>query len=129
MNPLEATHLDGPKLIAWIRGRGLLHKGHVKSEVGKRWECQVRRWEHGRAVKIPTADEFLVALDIALGEVPDEIYRIRPAQAGSPISAHAHERILQLGSDPKLTFAAIGRLVGCDPKTAKAHLVKAGAIA
>lgn len=125
MSPATASYLDGPRLVAWLHRIGAL-EGYGSVQLGRRGEVRIRRWRDGGAASIGVADELLCSLGVCLGEVPDEFYRDPPADGWTRrLGAEEIERILALHDDG-LTFAEIGRQVGCDGKTAKSHVLKAG---
>lgn len=127
MNPATARYLDGPKLVDWLRRLRILEED-LRVQVGDRWEVRIRRWADGSAASVFIADELLCSLGVCLGEVPDDFYREPPRRGAgdfTPIGGRKINRILDLRKDG-LSFAEIGRRVGCDSKTAKAHVLKAG---
>jgi DNA-binding CsgD family transcriptional regulator len=124
MNPSIATHLDGPKLIAWLRERGSLPTTGLNSYVGKRWECQVRRWANGRALHVHTADEFLLSIGVQLGEVPDDLYRAAPGRLTAPVSEEERARMVALRGEG-LPVGTIARRLGRDHNTVKRYVAEA----
>lgn len=125
LDPSTATHLDGPKLVDWLYDRGALPRDGLKGFVGKRWESQVRRWRKGRAVRIGTADEFLLSLGVQLGEVPEECYRHVPGPRAIQVTEEEADRMAALRSRG-LSIGEIARQIERDHNSVKLHLRKAG---
>lgn len=126
MNPVVATHIDGPALIPWLAHRLGMPVGELSSFVGRRWETRIHRWRKGTAAKVETVDELLCELNVCLGEIPDDFYRDRPKIDFSPIPPETVTRIVELGSAGEHTLTEIAREVGASRATVRDRLAKAG---
>jgi hypothetical protein len=128
MSPESAEWIDGPRLVAWCEGLAVIDLEDLKTQIGSRWETRVRAWRDGGAAHVYTVDEFLCSRGVCLGEMPDEFWRDPPSRSAQAVEIpkEKSERILRLF---KLgwNYADIGRIVGCDKKTARSHVRKAEA--
>lgn len=64
--------LDGPRLAAWLRARGVRNKD---IDAGG---STLSKWASGQAVREDTADHYLVRLGLHLSQLPDDIWVTGP---------------------------------------------------
>jgi hypothetical protein len=126
VDPTTAMYLDGPGIVAWLE-EGLI----IDSEESPRYlhpnhRSAIERWRRGSAASIYTADEVLCKLGVCLGELPDDLWREPPETSANAIGGDIRARILRLW-ELGWNYADIGRIVGCDKKTAKSHILQEAA--
>ena len=125
MNPLDAKHLDGPKVVEWLEERNLL-KPTREAAVGKNLAYRLRHWEKGAAAEVYAVDRLMCRVGRALGELPDDFYREPPAHWKGGIkramSDEKVELIHALAADESLTYTQIGDRVGCNRRTVAKYL-------
>lgn len=117
--------LDGPKLVAWLEGTGLLTNASI--QVGRDDESLIRGWRGGRAANYYVADRVLCRLGVCIGELPPSFYRSEPARSGhrrAPVDSATKRRMVRLYREHR-SFRAVAQIVGRSEKTVARYVREA----
>ena len=117
-----ATHLDGPKLAAWLESEGLITEDFTPEYLRKAQRDAFNRWKNGRAAELGYVDQMLTELHRHIEELPDDVFLDGHPNELPPEDRDRIVRWRRLG----WSFVEIGAVIGKHADTVARYVRKAG---